>query len=129
METIRMRRAETHKRGKADGKRREAPKAGAARGHGGLRNARNNEKAKPVRNDRLSKGIQTDQAHFKIKAEAVRAKLARTNLDIGRARWRQGKAERMNGKAKGLSDRNTCFIYDTNERGSGIGGKYSLMFA
>src|SRR5713101_2884493 len=25
----------------------------------------------------------------------------------------------MNVKAKGLSDRNTCFIYDTDERGSG----------
>jgi hypothetical protein len=31
----------------------------------------------------------------------------------------RGNAERMNGKAKGLSDRNTFFIYDTDERGSG----------
>src|SRR5216684_328302 len=29
-------------------------------------------------------------------------------------------AERMNGQAKGLSDRNTCFICDADERGSGL---------
>ena len=45
--------------------------------------------------------------------------MARRNLEFGRARWIRGNAERMNVKAKGLSDRNTCFIYDTDERGSG----------
>ncbi len=38
----------------------------------------------------------------------------------------------MNGKAKSLSDRNTFFIYDTDERGSGLEENVrlcSLMFA
>ena len=35
----------------------------------------------------------------------------------------------MNGQAKDLSDRNACFIYDTDERGSEIGGECSLIFA
>jgi len=35
----------------------------------------------------------------------------------------------MNGQAKDLSDRNACFIYDTDERGSWIGGECSLIFA
>ena len=35
----------------------------------------------------------------------------------------------MNGQTKDLSDRNACFIYDTDERGSGIGGECSLIFA
>ena len=51
--------------------------------------------------------------------QAVGANLARTILDLGRARWIRGSAERMNGKAKGLSERNTFYIYDTDERGSG----------
>ena len=40
----------------------------------------------------------------------------------GAAHGHQGmrKAKRMNGKAKGLSDRNTFFICDTDERGSGL---------
>src|SRR5229473_4589993 len=61
--------------------------------------------------------------------QAVGANLARTNLDLGRARWMRGNAERMNGKAKCLSDRNTCFIYDTDERGLGIRGESSLILA
>jgi hypothetical protein len=32
----------------------------------------------------------------------------------------QANAERMNGKAKGLGDRTTCFICDIDERGSGL---------
>src|SRR6266851_2777734 len=51
--------------------------------------------------------------------QAVEANLARTKLDLGRARWTRRNAQRMNGKAKGLSDRNTFFIYDADERGSG----------
>src|SRR5438445_354144 len=47
--------------------------------------------------------------------QAVGANLARTKLDLGRARWTRGNAERMNGKAKGLSDRNTFFICFTDE--------------
>ena len=38
----------------------------------------------------------------------------------------------MNAKAKGLSDRNTFFIYDTDERGSGLEENvrlFPLMFA
>src|SRR6266849_2126081 len=56
----------------------------------------------------------------RLKAQAVRPKLARTNLHFGRARWMRGNAERLNGKAKGSNDCNTFFIYDTDERGSGI---------
>ncbi len=52
--------------------------------------------------------------------QAVGANLARTNLDLGRARWTRRNAQRMNGKAKGLSDRNTFLIYDADERGSGL---------
>src|SRR5260370_5342462 len=53
-------------------------------------------------------------------SEYQRQGLARTCLDLGRARWMREKADRMNGKAKNLSDRNTCFICDSDERGSGI---------
>jgi len=64
--------------------------------------------------------------------QAVGSRLARTNLDLGRGRWMRGGSEQMNGKAKGLSDRNTCFICDTDERGSGLEENLrlcSLMFA
>ena len=36
--------------------------------------------------------------------QAVGANLARTNFDLGRARWLRGNAKRMNGKAKGLTE-------------------------
>jgi hypothetical protein len=49
-----------------------------------------------------------------------RQRLARTKLDLGRARCLRANAKRMKGKAKGLNDRNTCFIYDTDARGSGL---------
>src|SRR5258708_37497328 len=49
-----------------------------------------------------------------------RERLAQTKLDLGRARWLRGNAKRMNGKAKGSSDRNTFFICDTAERGLGL---------
>ena len=52
--------------------------------------------------------------------QAVGANLARTNLDLGRARWMRGNAERMNGKTKGLSDRNTFITCYTGERGLGL---------
>src|SRR5712691_1259941 len=64
--------------------------------------------------------------------QAVGSRLARTELDLGRGRWIRGGSERMNGQAKDLSDRNTCFIYDTGERGSGLAENVrlcSLMFA
>src|SRR5713101_2849165 len=50
-------------------------------------------------------------------AQAIGSKLARTKLDLGRGRWMRGGSERMNGQAKDLSDRNTFFICDTDERG------------
>ena len=53
-------------------------------------------------------------------SEHQRQRLARTNLDFGRARWLQGYAQRINGKAKGLSDRNRFFTCFTDERGSGL---------
>jgi hypothetical protein len=46
-------------------------------------------------------------------AQAVGSRLSRTKLDLGRGRWMPGNAERMNGKAKGLNERNTFFICDT----------------
>ncbi len=52
--------------------------------------------------------------------QAVGSRLARTSLDFGRGRWMRGDSERMNGKVKGLGDRNTCFICDTVERGLGL---------
>src|SRR6266849_9490120 len=55
----------------------------------GLRNARNDEKAKPKRKDR----------------------------------WMRGGCDRMNGKAKYLRDRNTCFICHNDERESGNGAE------
>src|SRR6266700_2274643 len=85
-----------------------------------MRKAGNTEKGKPERNGRRSR---------EIGAQAVRSKLERRNFDLGRARWMRGGCGRMNGQAKDLSDRNACFIYDTDERGSGIGGECSLIFA
>jgi len=41
-------------------------------------------------------------------------------LDFGRACWMRGNAGRMNGRCKCPIDRNTFFIYDTDERGSGL---------
>src|SRR5437899_6874595 len=52
--------------------------------------------------------------------QAVGSRLARTNLDFGRGSWLQGNAERMNGQAKDLSDRNTCFTFCSDERGLGL---------
>src|SRR6266853_2267104 len=64
--------------------------------------------------------------------QALGSRLARTNLDFGRACWMRGNAQRMNAKGKGLSDRNTFFIYGTDERRSGLGENVRLcspMFA
>ncbi len=41
----------------------------------------------------------------------------------------RGNAEWMNGRVQWLGDRDICFICDADERGSGIRGKCSLMFA
>src|SRR5260370_38338135 len=120
--------AETHKLGKADGKQWEPldcgmrvaafqspspspspPGEGVARGHWGRRNARNNEKAKLGRINRQARGIKMDQGQSQMKAQAVRSRLARTNLHFSGAPWMRPNAEGMNGKAKGLRDRNTCF--------------------
>ena len=59
--------------------------------------------------------------------QAVGANLARTKLDLGRARWMRGNAERMNGKAKGLSDCNTFITCFTYERGSGLAENLRLF--
>jgi len=56
----------------------------------------------------------------RIKARAIGSKPARTDLDLDRTRCIRGNAERMNGKTKGLSDRNTFLIYDTVERELGL---------
>jgi hypothetical protein len=79
-----------------------------------------------------SRPIETDQGQFQIKAQAAGSRLARTSLDFGRARWMQRSSERMNGNANCLSDRNTYYIYDTDEHGSGLAENLrlsSLIFA
>jgi hypothetical protein len=60
-------------------------------------------------------------------SEHQRQRLARTNLDLGRARWLRENAGRMNGKANDLSDCNTYYIYDTGERGLGLEENLGLM--
>ena len=52
-------------------------------------------------------------------SEDLRQSQVRTSLEFGRAGWMRGNAEWMNGKAKDLNERNTFFIYDRNEPGSG----------
>jgi len=74
----------------------------------------------PISSDQIKPNPTKKNGPARIKARAVGSKLARTDLDLGRARCRRGNAERMNGKAKGLSDRNTFLIYDTVERGLGL---------
>ena len=59
--------------------------------------------------------------------QAVGSRLARTNLDFGRGSWLRGNAERMNGQAKDLSDRNTCFTFCSDERGLGLAKNLRLM--
>ena len=71
-------------------------------------------------NQAASGPIAADQGRFKIQAQAVGPKLARTDLDLGRACCMRGNAEWMNGKTKGLSDRNTFFIYDTVNADRGL---------
>jgi len=53
-------------------------------------------------------------------AQAFGTRLARAKLDLGRGRRMRGNAKRMNGKAKDMNERNTFFIYDRDERGSGL---------
>jgi hypothetical protein len=74
----------------------------------------------PITSDQIKPNPTKKNGPARIMAQAVRSKLARTDLDLGRARCRRGNAERMNGKTKGLSDRNTFLIYDTVERGLGL---------
>ncbi len=77
----------------------------------------------PSKSDQIrSNQTKSDQKNgpARIQAQALGSKLARTKLDLGRARWMQTNAERMNENAKDLSDRNTCFICDTAERGLGL---------
>ncbi len=83
-------------------------------------------RSRPITSDQIKPNPTKKNCPAQIKAQAVRSKVARTSLEFGRAGWMQGDAERMNGKAKGSSDRNTFFIYDTDERGSGLGGNLRL---
>jgi hypothetical protein len=100
-----------------------------------VRNARNgDERTSPDQgqSDQIKPNPTKKNGPARIKAQAVGSRLARTNLHFGRARWMRGNAERMNGKAKGLNDRNTFFIYDTDERGWELEENVrlcSLMFA
>src|SRR5258708_22710536 len=77
----------------------------------------------PITSDHLRPNqTKSDQKNgpARIKARAIRSKPARTDLDLDRARCIRGYAEWMNGKTKGLIDRNTFLIYDTVERGLGL---------
>jgi hypothetical protein len=69
----------------------------------------------------LSRSSESNQIRpNQTKSDQNQTGLAQRNLDFGRAHWMRGNAKRMNGKAKGLSDCNTCFICDTDEGGSGL---------
>src|SRR5713226_6437382 len=46
-------------------------------------------------------------------SEYQRQSQGRRSLDLGGAGWMRGNADRMNGKAECLSDRNPCFICDS----------------
>jgi hypothetical protein len=96
------------------------PRAGVLRAANGGNGGEQGGSTSIKPNQTGSSPIKTEQGQFKLKAQAVGSNLAGTNLHFGRARWRRGNAERLNGKAKGLNDRNTCFICDTDERGSGL---------
>ena len=133
---------------------RRAATVGAAHGHQGVRNGRNDEKrikSDPrdrIKSDQIQPNPTKKMDQPRIKARAVGSKLARTSLDLGRARWIRGSGDWMNGKVKGLSDCNTtpgqgsrptlhgqakdlsdcntCFIYDIYEHGSGLEEKLRL---
>ena len=60
----------------------------------------------PTTSDQIKPNPTKKNGPARIKAQAVGSTLARTNLDFGRARWMRGNAERINGQAKDLSDRN-----------------------
>ena|SRR6266853_3307087 len=122
------------RRQKAEGRMKalRAVAGGATRGHRGMRNRRNNEKrtksdqVNRIKSDQIKSNPAQQNRPVRVTVRAVGSKVARRNLEFGRARWIRGNAERINGDAKGLSGRNTCFIYDTDERGSGLGGNLRL---
>jgi hypothetical protein len=89
----------------------------------------------PITSDHIrSNQTKSDQKNgpARIKAQAVGSTLARANLGFGRARWLRGNAERMDGKTRSLSERNTYFTCCVEERGSGLDENlrlFSLIFA
>src|SRR5260370_41034809 len=60
----------------------------------------------PTESDQIKPNPTKKIGPARIKAQAVGSRLARSKLDFGRARWRRGKADRVNAKAKGLR---ACF--------------------
>src|SRR6266446_5797505 len=60
----------------------------------------------PTKSNQIQPNPTKKNGPARIKARAVGSKLAWTKLDLGRARWRRGGSERMNGKVKDLSDCN-----------------------
>jgi hypothetical protein len=89
-------------------------------------------RSRPITSDQIQPNPTKKNGPARIEARADGSKPARTNLDFGQGRWPRGNAERMNGNAKCLSDRNTYYIYDTDEHGSGLEENVrlcSLMFA
>ena len=94
----------------------EADEGNQVRRYRSVRMIRSN----PIKTDQIKPNPTKNNGPAGIKAQAVGSKLGRTSLDLGRAHWMPGGCERMNGKAKELSDRNTFFICDTDERGVGL---------
>src|SRR5713226_2982524 len=103
-----------------------AATGGATRGHRRMRYGRNDEErtksdqVNRIKSDQIKSNPTQKNGQARIKARAVGSKLARTNLDVGRARCMQANAKRVNGNANCLGDRNTFFICFTGERGLGL---------
>src|SRR6266705_1225965 len=76
--------------------------------------------ANPIKSDQIKPNPMKKNGPARTKAQACRSKLGRTSVDLGPAGWMPGGSERMNGKGKELSDRNTFFTCDADERGSGL---------
>jgi len=112
-------------RQKAKGSR-QSEAAGAGRGQWRRPRRTRGIKVDQTKSDQIQPSPTKKNGPVRVTVRAVGSKVARRNLEFRRARWIRGNAERMNGNAKGLSGRNTCFIYDTDERGSGLGGNLRL---
>jgi len=73
-----------------------------------------------IKSDQIKPNPTKKNGPARIKARAVGSKLARTNLEVGRARCMHANAKRVNGNANCLGDRSTFFTFFTDERGLGL---------